>query len=137
MDSAERSQKVVLSTIASGLLDGLRHAVSRHDMSALCSRASHHRRSKSHDSMDRRRIKRLLGTKAKSMERKPSPKGVEKATSGTSLHGKPGYTPSIGSYHGSNYSLVSNTVETAAHIARSSMRSSKTGNTKLFKVSSS
>ena len=88
--------------------------------------------------MDKRRVKRLLGNKSrptpKALEKKPSPKGMVKAASGTSFHGRAGYTPSIGSRQESDYSLVSNTVETAAHIARSSMRSSKMGNSGIFKV---
>ncbi len=88
--------------------------------------------------MDRRRVKRLLAHKSqpspKSFEKKPSPKEVVKASSGASLHGRPGYTPSIGSQQGSDYSLVASTVETAAHLARSSMRSSKAGNIGLMKV---
>ncbi len=51
-----------------------------------------------------------------------------------SLHDHPLYTPSIGS-RGSNQSLVSSTVEMAAHLARSSMRSSRGRHGAVLKVS--
>lgn len=72
--------------------------------------------------MNKRRVQRLLSHKNLS-----SPKEIEKESSRSSIHAKPGYVPSIGSRHNSNYSLVSSTVETAAHLARSSMHSSKAG----------
>lgn len=124
LDSAERSHQVALSIITSGLMDGLKHSISRHDIISLTPRLSH--QSKIYDS--KRRVKRLLSHRIEAgpksqLEKKPSPK---KDSSHTSLHDKAGYAPSIGSRHGSDFSLVSSTVETAAHIARSSIRSSET-----------
>lgn len=125
MDSAERSHKVRLSTIASGLMAALKHPISRQDILSLTPQGSNRSR---HNS---KRVKRLLAHKVKPAEislkdkQQPPPKETMKPVSRTSL--RAGYTPSIGSRHDSDYSLVSSTVETAAQIARSSMRSSKAG----------
>ena len=134
LDSAERSLKVHLSIIASGLTDGLKHSISRHDVNLLTPK-SHHRRSKSRESLEKRRVQKLLNQNK--LKNQPSPKLVQKnipqkeqekpSSQEVSLHGKAGFTPSIGSRHGSDFSLVSSTVEAAAHIARSSMRSSRAG----------
>ena len=136
LDSAERSQEVRLSIITSGLIDGLKHSISRHNnMNSMTPRGSynHWSRRQSRESLDKRRVQRLLASRTE-----PSPKVMEKKSfqmqprkphSQSSLHGRPGFTPSIGSQHGSNHSMVSSTVEKAAHIARSSTRSSRNGAT--------
>lgn len=122
LDSAERSLSVTLSIIASGLMAALKHSISRQNMLSLTPRTP---RSSYHDSINTRRVKRLLTHKTEQVQtsKKPSPKEPVKLSSRTSL--KAGYTPSIGSQHDSNYSLVSSTVEAAAFKARSSMRSSR------------
>ena len=100
-------------------MEALKHSISRHDMLSLTPRV---RQSRSHDSA---RVKKLLSHNTRPAQ-KLSPNEPVKFASRTSL--KAGYTPSIGSRHNSDYSLVSGTVEAAAFIARSSIRSSKTGN---------
>lgn len=135
LDSAERSRKVHLSIITSGLIDGLKHSISRHNINSMTPRSSYQRRSRrrSRESLDKKRVQRLLASRTE-----PSPKVMEKKSfqmqprkprSQSSLHGRPGFAPSIGSQHGSDHSVVSSTVEKAAHIARSSTRSSKNGAT--------
>lgn len=110
MDSAERSYRVTLSIIASGLMDG------------LTPRASYHSR---RNSANRKRVKRLLSNKTEhrsgpqSPDKKPSTKEVAESSFRSSVQGRAGYTPSLGSREGSNYSLVS-TVVMAAHLAKSS-----------------
>lgn len=123
LDSAERSQRITFSVITSGLMAALKHSISRHDMLSLTPRVGHHNRSSSHDSLNIARVKKLL-----SHNTQPTPKSEEPVMLASHTSLKAGYTPSIGSRHNSDYSLVSSTVEAAAFIARSSMRSSKTGN---------
>ena len=152
LDSAERSQHVVLVVISSGLVDGLRHSVSRNDMTSLTPKMGNRRRSRSIDSINKARVKKLIGdsmdesqkqelkkaietdeNEQKALELKPLElkrqvnelaEPVTHRQSRSSLHGRPGYAPSIGSMHGSEYSL-SSTVEAAAHRARTSICSSK------------
>ncbi len=137
LDSAARSGKVTISVISSGLVAGLKLSVSRNDMTLLTPRISqqgHRHRSRSHESLNRIRVKRLLGQQ-KPQEIKRSHTQIvksnvsqEKASSShSSLHLRPGFAPSIGSRHGSDYSLVSSIVDTAAYYARSSIRSSRDG----------
>lgn len=134
---------MLLTVVASGLMDGLRHSVSRHDMTSLTPRVGHRRRSRSVDSINKIRVKRLLGSRSnlnhKSQEVRES-RATEPAKSGTplcsrsSLHGRSGYTPSIGSQQGSEYSL-SSTVEAAARLGRASMHSYKGEGTFSSRVS--
>lgn len=138
LDSAERSGKVILDVITSGLVDGLKHSISRHDMTAITPSCRH--KSRSRESINRLRVQKLLGSgggrhlKTVKSEDKPSDSPVLPLR--PFVHGHPIYAPSIGSQHGSNYSLVSSTVETAAALARSSIRSSAAGKSIPFKVNS-
>lgn len=128
---------MLLTVIASGLMDGLKHSVSRQDMISLTPKVGHRHRSRSMESINKVRVKRLLGSRSnlshKSQEvRQSQATEPTKSKSGTplrsrsSLHGRSGYTPSIGSQQGSEYSL-SSTVEAAAQLGRASMCSSTKG----------
>ena len=143
MDSAERSKRVCLAIIPSGLIEGLKHSVSRMDLLEEAETSPVHRS---------RSMEQLLEAT------KPLPNGRLESTaqpsnfaqrrrsdhatkirgsarlSRSSLHDHPLYAPSIGSRRESNQSLVSSTVETAAHIARSSMRSFSSHRGGAFKV---
>ena len=141
MDSAERSENVCLTIIPSGLIEGLKHSISRMDLLGEDEKSpSHHSRV-----TDLLEGKSLLNGAPESAA-KPSdlfPRSISGQIlktrgsgrlSRSSLHDHPLYAPSIGSRRNSNQSLVSSTVETAAHIARSSMRSYSGHQASAFKV---
>lgn len=121
------------------ILVGLRHFISRGNVTSLTPRESYHRRSKSYDSINQKRVKRLLGGRTetspkvqknkekvvKPKDSSPVPLHSSSALLRSSLQGRPGFKPSIGSGQGSESSLVSSTVDTAAHLARSSIHSLK------------
>ena len=146
MESAERSKRVCLAIIPSGLIEGLVHSVSRMDLLERDERTPVPRS---------RSMEQLLETTKPlpngRLERSAQPSNFiqrqrsDHATkirgsarlSRSSLHDHPLYAPSIGSRRESNQSLVSSTVETAAHIARSSMRSYSSQRGGAFKVCTS
>lgn len=143
MDSAERSEKVCLTIIPSGLVEGLKHSVSRMDLLDEEDRRSpvHHSRSMDQLCEGKGLPNGAPENVAKRSDFAPrSISGQNLKTRGSgrlsraSLHDHPLYAPSIGSRRESNQSLVSNTVETAARIARSSMRSYSGHQASAFKV---
>lgn len=146
MDSAERSKRVCLAIIPSGLIKGLIHSVSRMDL-LDGDEMTPVPRSRSMEQL----LETLKPLPNGRLERSAQPSNFiqrqrsDHATkirgsarlSRSSLHDHPLYAPSIGSRRESNQSLVSSTVETAAHIARSSMRSFSSQRGGAFKVCTS
>lgn len=148
MNSAERSNKVRLAIIRSGLVEGLKHSVSRSNL------LDDEPVPRSKSAQLFRKTTGLVNGEATSAEvhaadlvrrsrsdytfsKNPGLGAVEgraSVSSRPSLHDHPLYAPSIGS-RGSNQSLVSNTVEMAAHLARSSMRSSRGHRGSVLRVS--
>ena len=146
LNSAERSESVTLAIIPSGLLEGLKHAASRDNLFEDNDVVPHSRSDKQMNIPNGVvTTVEIHGTEQKETDsvHKSPPDHTFKArtssrSSRSSLQGHPLFAPSIGK-KGSNESLVSSTIETAAHLARSSMRSSKSqgpGSSK-FKVHSS
>ena len=147
LDSAERSQKGFIAVIPAGLLEGLKHAVSRMDLADIAATTGQKpKRSRSiadrlhtshaqHGSTTAEVHSQVKRSKTDVGAARNKAVGVSARSSRSSLHDDPRFAPSIGS-RSSNHSLVSNTVETAAYLARSSMRSSKgPGTYGNFKVS--
>ena len=138
MDRAERNRVARLTVITSGLSEGLKHSVSR---DFLDGKVVRQRKSKSMESLSRIHKTEIVvkaevheeeGGGKRSLIYVPAPKPPKpnRQTSARSSHSSsfrnhPAYAPSIGSRHDSNASLVSSTVETAAHIARTSFRRSE------------
>ena len=135
-------------------------------MSRITPQMEHRVRSRSIESFNKARVKKLLDSAVKghtktdlskhaekqvdSLELKPldqkrrasEPGGhlqpeeaeVSLKKSWSSMRGRPGYAPSVGSIHNSEHSF-SSTVEAAARMARSSMRSSLKGDEATPRVS--
>ena len=146
MDSAERSKRVCLAIIPSGLIEGLKHSVSRMDLLEEAETSPVHR-SRSMEQLLEATNPLPNGKLGSTVQPSNFAQGQrsDHATktrgsarlSRSSLHDHPLYAPSIGSRRESNQSLVSSTVETAAHIARSSMRSFSSHRGGAFKVCTS
>ena len=140
LNSAERSMKVRLAVIPSGLMEGLKHSLSRMHLHHIDVQSTpRHKRSKSMESLGRiantntvhSQVEVHPGVQVKRSRtdvkyKKPPVRSRSsiRSSRSSSLRNHSIYAPSIGSRQNSNYSLVSNTVEVAAYIARSSMRSS-------------
>ena len=107
---------VSLATLPFALLDGLKHSVSRQDLLSLTP-VPKQKRSRSLDNISKIRRPDQAQPSGSHSEVKRSKTDV--ATRNRPLAMDPRFTPSIGS-RSSNRSVVSSTVEVAAHLARSS-----------------
>ncbi len=119
-----------MATLPYALLDGLKHAVSRHNLLTLTP-TNKHKRSKSLDNINKIWKKNQAIIVPSRSEVKRSKTDVASRFHRAGLDER--YTPSIGS-RASERSVVSSTVEVAAHLARSSMMSSKAAGFGTFKV---
>ncbi len=119
-----------MATLPYALLDGLKHSVSRHNLLTLTP-TNKHKRSKSLDNINKISKKNQAITVPSHLEVKRSKTDVAQRfhRAGLGQH----YTPSIGS-RSSQRSVVSSTVEVAAHLARSSIMSFKPAGFGKFKV---
>ena len=116
LDSAARHGLVSLATLPSALLEGLKHSVSRQDLLSLTP-VPKQKRSRSLDNISKIRRPDHPQPSGSHSEVKRSKTDV--ATRNRPLVMDPRFTPSIGS-RTSSRSVVSSTVEMAAHLARSS-----------------